>query len=209
MAVEIEIKLSVQGDYCSPILSELTKVLAPLLGDVRFSEKALINCYFDTPDFQLNQNRVALRIREKQGESGKPVYIQTLKTAGKSENGLSQRGEWEWNLHSPELDLIALASCDGWPKSIPTEKLVAVFETNFMRYQTDLSFGLSCIELALDWGKVLSNGKEELIHEIELELKEGEQKDLLSLAEKLKRSLPLIPADISKAERGFRLFRKG
>lgn len=40
------------------------------------------NIYYDTPNRDLNQVRVALRIREKNGQ-----YFQTLKTKGESVNG--------------------------------------------------------------------------------------------------------------------------
>ena len=87
MANEIELKLKVieKGD--------ITKKLQDIFPGISLEPKELINIYFDTRDFKLNQERIALRIRNKGGQ-----YIQTLKTKGVSVNGLRQRGEWEWPL---------------------------------------------------------------------------------------------------------------
>ncbi|TMO20475.1 inorganic triphosphatase, partial [Pseudoalteromonas sp. S4492] len=69
------------------------------------------NTYFDTASRKLNQARVALRIREKNGQ-----YFQTLKTKGESVNGLTRRGEWEWAIERPELDIEGLQKV--WPESL-------------------------------------------------------------------------------------------
>ena len=44
------------------------------------------------------------------------------------------------------------------------------------------------------------------ICELELELEQGEASDLFTLACELAQTLPLMPADVSKAERGYRLY---
>src|SRR3990167_10205058 len=59
---------------------------------------------------------------------------------------------------------------------------------------------------ALDLGKVVAGKLEEEICELELELREGEPAALLELAAELAADLALMPCDISKAERGYRLF---
>jgi triphosphatase len=64
------------------------------------------------------------------------------------------------------------------------------------------------IELALDQGEVKAGSLSELISELELELKAGEQSELLALAEQLQAELKLEPFNQSKAERGYRLFKK-
>lgn len=61
------------------------------------------------------------------------------------------------------------------------------------------------IEAALDLGKVIVGKQHEEICELELELREGPAEALLELAAELAASLPMMPCDISKAERGYRL----
>ena len=207
MATEIEMKLSFTEAQSEPCLDALAEVLAGEDLNVGFTESRLENAYFDTPDFALNAHKIALRIRRKAYEESQVQYIQTLKTAGRSEHGLSRRGEWEWTLAEPSLDLEKLTACEAWPEQFNGDSLVNIFETNFTRYACLLTWGKSLIELVLDWGDIVSNGITEPLHEIELELKRGETKDLLALSEKLMQALPVRPLDLSKAERGFNLFR--
>ena len=73
---------------------------------------------------------------------------------------------------------------------------------------------IGVVELALDTGRVVAHRgtpqqKEARICELELELREGDPAALLELAAELAASLPLMPCDISKAERGYRLFDAG
>lgn len=207
MATEIEIKLAFEKGFNEPQIKALESVLKRLACDYLISKKELENAYFDTPEFLLNKHKVALRIRKKMNDHGSAMFIQTFKTAGYSVNGLSQRGEWEWVLPENSLNLDELQQCEAWPKEISLDSLVAVFETNFTRYLANINWGESTVELALDWGHIISGGKQEKIHEIELELKRGNQDDLKSLSEQLKKYLPLFASDTSKAERGFKLFK--
>jgi len=209
MATEIEIKLAFEKGSSEPQIKSFETVLKSFGSDYFFSKKDLENVYFDTAELLLNKNKVALRIRRKLTAQGQAHFIQTLKTAGKSEDGLSLRGEWEWALAQDELDLDKLVTCEGWPAKVNGRSLQRAFETNFTRFACELTWGKSLIELVLDWGNILSNGKSERIHEIELELKQGETADLLALSQYLQEALPVRPLDISKAERGFNLFRAG
>lgn len=61
------------------------------------------------------------------------------------------------------------------------------------------------IEAAIDQGFVVAGKRKEAICELELELREGAPEALLELAAELSASLALMPCDISKAERGYRL----
>ena len=73
-------------------------------------------------------------------------------------------------------------------------------------YRLDTTSGRVVIEAALDQGQVIAGSQSEAISELELELRQGEPAALLELAVELAASLPLMPCDISKAERGYRLF---
>tara|TARA_R110002072_G_scaffold100183_3_gene220564 strand:+ start:6192 stop:6824 length:633 start_codon:yes stop_codon:yes gene_type:complete len=207
VATEVEIKLAFKEGLSDSRLDALESVLKDLGCHHRYAKKELKNAYFDTPDFSLHQHKVALRIRQSLNDQGKLNFIQTFKTAGKSVDGLSQRGEWEWTLPEHKLDTEQLQQCEAWPTGVTIEKLVTLFETNFVRYVFDVRWQDSLVELVLDWGEILSNNKHEKIHEIELELKQGNQYDLKSLAQILTEKLPLYASDMSKAERGVKLFQ--
>lgn len=207
MPIEIEIKLAFNDSVSASMLEVLVSVLKSLNCNHHCAKKELKNAYFDTPNFSLNQHKVALRIRKSTDSEGEVVYIQTFKTAGQSVNGLSQRGEWEWELAENELDIALLQQCEAWPANVDTKNLVTLFETNFTRYIFEVNWENSLIELVLDWGKILSNDQSEKIHEVELELKQGNQDDLKAFADRLINALPLCVSDISKAQRGIKLFQ--
>ena len=84
---------------------------------------------------------------------------------------------------------------------------------DFVREKAEIAWGRGkakvVIEAALDLGKVIAGEGEEEICELELELRQGEPAALLELACELAAELPLMPCDISKAERGYRLFDSG
>ncbi|HEY0288623.1 MAG TPA: CYTH domain-containing protein [Pseudomonas sp.] len=167
----------------------------------------LFNQYFDTPERELAHAKVALRLR-RDGEA----IIQTLKTRGQSIAGLSERNEYNWDLPKAKLDLKKL---DGecWPEQLADldkKTIKPVFTTDFVREKAEIAWGRGkskvVIEAALDLGKVIAGKQEEEICELELELREGEPSALLELAAELAEKLALMPCDISKAERGYRLF---
>ena len=204
MAKETEIKLRVSPESLAalrvhPILTERC------VGE--WQTRELLNRYYDTADFALANGQVALRIR-RDGEQ----LIQTLKSKGASVAGLSERNEWDWYIESDHLVLNHLDdSC--WPESLrelDKEQLKAVFRTDFKRQFAELRWqrgGVeTVVEVALDQGLVIAGEQQEDICEIELELREGDPAALLELALELASDVPLMPCDISKAERGYRLF---
>jgi len=207
MQKETEIKLRVSPET----LAELRE--HPLLkkrNKSGWERRELFNQYFDTPTGELAAAKVALRLR-KDGDE----VIQTLKTRGQSIAGLSERNEYNWDLTKAKLDLKKL---DGecWPEELAEldkKTIKPVFTTDFVRERAEIAWGRGkakvVIEAALDLGKVIVGKQSEEICELELELREGEPAALLELAAELAIKLPLMPCDISKAERGYRLAEPG
>ncbi|QKZ02553.1 inorganic triphosphatase [Pseudomonas eucalypticola] len=207
MQKETEIKLRVSPET----LAELRE--HPLLkkrNKSGWERRELFNQYFDTPTGELAAAKVALRLR-KDGDE----VIQTLKTRGQSIAGLSERNEYNWDLTKAKLDLKKL---DGecWPDELAEldkKTIKPVFTTDFVRERAEIAWGRGkakvVIEAALDLGKVIVGKQSEEICELELELREGEPAALLELAAELAVKLPLMPCDISKAERGYRLAEPG
>ncbi|WP_439886673.1 CYTH domain-containing protein [Pseudomonas sp. MBLB4123] len=207
MVKETEIKLRASRDTLAalrdhPLLKKRNKS--------GWERRELFNQYFDTPERDLAQAKVALRLR-RDGEQ----FIQTLKTRGQSVAGLSERNEWDWYLSKAKLDAKKLDdSC--WPASLAEldkKQLKPLFTTDFVRQRAEIAWGRGkarvVIEAALDLGQVVAGDQQEEICELELELRQGEPAALLELASELAADLPLMPCDISKAERGYRLFDAG
>lgn len=207
MQKETEIKLRVSRETLAalrehPLLKKRNKS--------GWERRELMNQYFDTPERDLAQAKVALRLR-KDGDD----IIQTLKTRGQSVAGLSERNEYNWDLPKAKLDVKKL---DGecWPEQLAEldkKTLKPIFTTDFVRERAEIAWGRGkakvVIEAALDLGHVVVGKQKEEICELELELREGEPAALLELAAELAATLALMPCDISKAERGYRLYDAG
>lgn len=203
MAVETELKLSISADCTLDILAVLQQ--HPLFARAHCSMQGqrLYNIYFDTPDYALMKNGVGLRIR-KMGDR----RIQTLKTKGKSVNGLHQRQEWEWDVNQEHPDF-ALLPKEIQKKLAPVDlkQVEMLFITDFVRTTWDIQLDDSLIEVAFDMGEVKSLQKTTPLQEIELELKNGRTEVLYQLALTLLEVLPLTLENRSKAARGYQLYQ--
>lgn len=201
MATEVELKLH----YCSPedIRRFTSHPLISAAVEITPS-KRLQNTYFDTVDLSLHHERVALRIRV-----GPTKKLQTIKCASKSVAGLSSRPEWETPYTGTfEFDGIDVCKVREFLEN-RRDDLQPIFATNFDRrtWKIELS-KKATILVMLDIGKVISGDESSPISEVELELVQGQPRDLFDFAAALASDLPLIPSDISKAERGYQLFLK-
>lgn len=198
MSQEIELKLSLP-QRALPALRR-----HPLFANAERVGKAqtLDNVYFDTPGLALKARKVALRTR-KEGRR----WLQTVKCAALSTGGLTQRPEWE-QPYGGNFDFGAIDNPDVVRLlEYHRDALVPVLSTRFRRDTRACAprEGVRIL-LMLDTGTIEAGGRSAPICELELELVAGDPLDLLELARDLARDLPLMPADLSKAERGYRLF---
>jgi inorganic triphosphatase YgiF len=200
--LEIELKLALPPQQAEAFLKRMARRRAEPVCQVLHTR------YFDTPDFDLSAQGVALRVR-RVGRR----WLQTLKTEGERQGGLSCRAEYEmpvgrgmpdWTRFPPE----ALARV---PDAL-RERIVPVFETNFQRTTWLVGGrGGAQIEVALDVGEVRTllginqDERSQPICEIELELKAGQPDALFALALEWAAVFDCLPFDVSKAERGVRL----
>ncbi|MFN3231623.1 MAG: CHAD domain-containing protein [Alphaproteobacteria bacterium] len=197
--METEIKLKAHPNDLPAVMDALSAAAA-----LEFPPKIkhLESRYFDTPDRHLAGQKVALRVRKT--DEG---YIQTLKTAADAGSTLFARGEWEspvetfspclddqMQVLSPEVlaNLGLLFTTD-----IERQKFIATYP----RYRPNATR----IEIAFDSGVIRSNGQEQSVSEVELELLDGKASDVLDLALRLAEQLPLQLETDSKSARGYRL----
>ncbi|MDR2092736.1 MAG: CYTH domain-containing protein [Azoarcus sp.] len=197
MPLEIELKLAFPEEALPLILRHPLIAAAPRVGE----PGVLDNTYFDTPALALKANRIALRLRKQGTET-----LQTVKSAAESLGGLTQRAEWE----QPWRGQFDFSAIDD-PKAAALlerlrDDLVPVFNTHFnrdiRRFQPREG---ACILIMIDTGVVTADARTAVISEVELELAAGETTDLHRLADTLQKDLPLVPEDVSKAERGYGL----
>lgn len=200
MSQEIELKLSLPARALPALRRHPLITAAPKLGKA----ETLDNTYFDTPTQALKARKVAVRTR-KQGRQ----WLQTVKCAAVSTGGLSQRPEWE-GPYGGEFDFSTI-DVPEVAKLLHKhhDDLVPLFATRFRR-ETRVYAPRDGVRILLmtDSGEIRSGDRSEPLCELELELAEGSALDLLDLACTLARDLPLIPNDVSKAERGYRLFHE-
>ncbi len=170
------------------------------------TRRKLLNVYFDTLGLALSHHAIALRLRKSGGK-----WLQTLKTAGVSTGGMHQRGEWEFALPAPQLDLAMFRETPlatlAQAKALHLT-LKPVFRTDFDRttWIIELAPGQR-VEVALDQGIIRAGGHESVISEIEIDLLEGSTAAAFDVALALVKGVAMRPAIRSKAERGFLLFR--
>lgn len=202
--VEIELKLALPPEQAALFQKLMARRRsAPV-------QQVLLTRYFDTPDLALSMQGVALRVR-KIGRR----WLQTLKTEGERQGGLSRRAEYEMAISNgkPDWNRFPAAALVWVPEALRAQ-LIPVFETHFTRTAWLVSGrGGAKIEVALDAGEVRTlkgikaGTRSRPICEIELELKAGQPDALLALALGWAGKLDYLPLDVSKAERGARLAR--
>ncbi|MDR5899154.1 CYTH domain-containing protein [Halomonas vilamensis] len=190
---EVELKLALAPGGPAQLAAH------PLLDTTTATRLTLTNTYFDTPDGALGAARVALRLRQVNGQT-----LQTVKTAGQGGGGLSSREEWEWEVSGNQLDIAGLKALP--PFQAMEDATLATLEpqlrTDFTRTTWDIHHQESHIELALDEGDIICHGHHAPICEMELELKGGAPNALWDLATTLAADVALRPSDSSKAARG-------
>jgi inorganic triphosphatase YgiF len=191
VAEEIELKLAL------PEAAQRRFLGHPLLKAASGRQtRELRNIYYDTPDLALRRHGIALRLR-RQGR----IWLQTVKCAGDSLGGLSRRPEWETRYFgvfdfSTVDDQVVRSRLDRY-----AARLLPAFETRFRR----TTWHYDGVLLMFDRGWIAADERREPISELELELDGGSLDALFDLVEQLADGLPLLPAVLSKADRGFHL----
>lgn len=178
--------------------------------------KEMYSTYFDTAAHDLLTLKASLRIRTE-GE----VHVVTIKRGdGFTDpgSGLHQRMEWSIELDEDEdpesffkdgLDVDWFergAMSEGDPDEalrevlslLEGQPLIEICRANFNRESMDVGYGDTLMELSVDIGELLAGNQRETICELEIELKEGDARDLFALGDELANSLPLEPESRSK-----------
>ena len=197
MPAEIELKLAVppralRNAARLPWLRKLAK------GPV--SRKTLVSVYFDTGKFKLRENGMMLRIR-KIGRK----RLQTIKANGVS--GAFAREEWEDEIsgNAPDFRRAKRTALKPLVTRKLKKSLRPVFETEVRRTVMPLRVGESTLDVAFDRGRIKSGRARAPISEIELELKSGNSRDLVRVAKRLRKAVPMAYGARAKAERGYAL----
>ena len=185
MPIERELKFRLSRGAATRAVSELALDKAVTLSTT----------YFDTPARTLARARAALRLR-RHGRH----WLQAFKR----DMGPGTRGEWEMPLARPQLELARFPR-DETGIDLSRLRVRPLFETRFVRRTGLVKARDALIEVAFDRGSVIAGTRREPIHELEIELKQGQARGMLRYAQSLVEPLGLELAFESKAQRGYRL----
>jgi len=191
---EVEIKLDIDPAGISRLAE-----LPAFSGETDHQRQ--ISVYFDTPKSKLRRNGWVLRVRQVDGR-----FIQTIKRSGPSPIPV-EREEWEEEVGGLEPDLKAIAKTPlaELVKRQRLGQLAPVCRCDVDRTTRMIKNGKCSFELTYDEGSIEAKGTCQPIHEIELELKDGDLAALLASARKLVRQAPVRIGVMAKSERGFAL----
>ena len=202
---ELEIKLAISDNRLFDLILADAELSAMMQGGdpVTRTFEAL---YFDTPQFLLQKNGYAYRIRHE-GQD----WVATVKSDLSTSGGLSEREEWNEKVSGPAPSSNPFAGTnvgDRLALILGAEKLQLLFSTRFSRTTAQLlTAGGATVELALDKGTIWSGQTGTPISELELELKEGSPSELLNLAARIAGRWHLLPEVKSKFVRGLELLQ--
>ena len=163
--------------------------------------RRLETVYYDTPERALFQHGMSLRVRR----NGKH-FIQTLKLLPDVGRPLARR-QWETPVDgiTPDLTRLPAAEIGDPVTTLAPDALVPAFATKVRRHARQLDLPDASVEIAFDEGTIEAGTRQEVLSEIELELKSGNAGVLFDLGTQLLDAAPLQVGTRSKAERGYAL----
>lgn len=196
MENEIELKIMLKAENVEALADWFTQqnVLSQ-------ATDILGNTYFDTPEQFFAQQKMGLRVRNHNQK-----YEMTLKTKGEVVDGLHMRPEYNLPLESYQPDFKRLNShfnLQIQQAEQIAQQLSPTFSTDFTRRKWLIKYNQSQIEVALDQGMIKNGFGEEVICELELELKSGNLNDILLLLKQMPRKDGMWFSNLSKAQRGY------
>ena len=200
--IEMEIKLVINK-------KNLTKFLAmPLLQSVQVSETShtseLLNTYYDTSDYRLAHAGIAYRIRQK-GTS----YEATVKTQGENIGGFAARHEYNQVVEQNKPTLSGFGDKEleqELQELLAGVELQPIFTTTTNRQTQNLQITkTTLVEMAIDKGTITVGKKKVSIDEVELEILQGNKKDLLTFVAEMAQEVPFTVESKSKFLRGLEL----
>ena len=163
-----------------------------------FSSIQMETAYYDNPSRALSERKWTLRRRMENGTS-----VCTLKTPLPD----GSRGEWEVKADGIASGVMALCKLDVPTdlEALTKDRLVEVCAARFTRLAKTIVLENATVELALDEGCLLGGGKVLPFAEVEVELKEGNEKCATEFADALALEFGLAPEKKSKQQRALAL----
>lgn len=193
---EIEAKLQIKNE------DEVGKISAWLksISNGKLQNIEMKAVYYDTEDGFFNRNKIAYRVRRENNS-----IVATYKSGNMNKNGIFERVEINKVAKSVEPDITVFADeASIWEivKTVESVDLKPIVVTDFVRECAVIEWQNSQVEIALDQGTVWGKNNKSPICELELELKDGNENDLLDLKTKLMQRFAIENSVISKYKKG-------
>jgi len=199
--VEIELKFDLEPQHARR-LREADWLKSMQRGQTRTQN--LRASYFDTPELELRNRGVSLRVR-KEGQQ----FVQCVKVRGSTLETTVSRREWEMLVRSGAIDPEAIRNNPELAALLPAalvDRVQLAFETDIRRTSRRLvTEDGSEIAADLDSGEIRTREKSTPVYELELELKAGTVDSLFEVARRVANTAPVRLNTTSKAGRGFEL----
>lgn len=180
--------------------------------DILLADTVQTDCfattYYDTKARDLSSFRASIRVRKTSHDG----YIHTVKIARSAKEGLHQRLEWNYetddDTFDPEIFRLNAVS-DGDPateledvlKAVEGKELLPLCQTNFTRQYALAGYGDSLLEVAMDTGTLEGGSRTDEICELEIELKQGDVRDILALGDFIQTHTDAVRDDRGKYSR--------
>jgi inorganic triphosphatase YgiF len=192
---ETELKLEIPIEAVRKLESTLLRGLPGKAAD-------FISVYFDTGKLKLRKKGLSLRVRQIDGQ-----FLQTVKRNEPGNGAALRRDEWETEINDEKLDLEAARRTALEP--LLTKKvcrgLKPIFETRVRRTIYPIRYDGTEIEVSIDEGRIEAGHRRLSLHEVELELKQGDSPALFRLAHQIVKDMPATLGVKSKADHGYEL----
>jgi triphosphatase len=173
---EIEVKFRADADQIDRIRrSRWWRELEPV------QKRDLHSIYFDTDDRQLRDSNISLRTR-----SDGHTFVQTVKVLKRPSDTVS-RCEWETLVADPVPDpsLVIDPALPPSFRKLTSADLQPVFDVDVRRETRRLTSERARIDVSLDNGAVVAGNERQALHEVELELVDGDLDALFSEAQRI------------------------
>jgi triphosphatase len=206
--IEQEIKLTAPDEATLERLidSVVVRQVALESGQI-FTPLRFAATYYDTPDWALRELRWSLRTRFE----GKR-HVSTLKRNSTIKNGYSSCEEIEQAI-TTKFKRVACVPAGSIADALRTElptgtPLLPCVKVTMQRRKRELKMGNTVLELVTDTGIISGNGRQVELHEVELELLQGDlfSGPIVEFTRELINTFSLQPSRTSKHRIGLSLY---
>ncbi len=215
---EEEVKIKLSKRDLEKVFNAVSKKFAPPKIDHKYMPRA----YWDTPQLELDQNKVSVRMQYKEGKQGAiGGHEQTVKFDLSHANPLAKGAVFRREIkdmmpdHEPDISIVTDAKAKTALAPFVGKRLKHVFTAAIERryFEAEIGHGKhkGTVEVAFDVGEIIlpHNGRRYPLYEIEIEKKRGSRDAIDRMVEMIMDIAPSAEIQpLSKSQQGSRHYRR-